>query len=95
MRATELVPGHGLGGVELSGAAGDPVQGRELRPARGGGEPIQIGGDRVFEVRQTSVWVEFRGRQIDGLDSCRRLRCNCTLRRRPGCRCSRQPSSRP
>jgi hypothetical protein len=52
--------GHGLGGADRSGAAGDRLQSGQLGPAGGLGQVGEVAGDRVAEVGE--------GEQLLGLE---------------------------
>jgi hypothetical protein len=81
--AAEPVPRHRLHRVELGGAAGYPVQSRELRSAGGRGEAVQITGDWMLEVIEAKAVLGRWGGQLEDV----------SRRHRPPC--SRCPSSIP
>src|ERR1700736_5260202 len=51
----QALPGHGLGAEDLGRAPGDRLQGGQRRPPGGGGQPIQIRGDRVLEIGEAGL----------------------------------------
>ena len=89
MGAAEPLPGHGFGVEDLGRAAGDRLQGRQLRPPRGRSQAVQVGGDRVLEVTEV-VWLF--GIQSDQIEDMRdgsrllgdhRSVANCLRRKTP------------